>query len=327
MPETRTRLRDFLTVSRAEIQVASLPTPLIGAALAVRTLSGLLEIGVLLYILLFFVVLTFACNINCLADRNVDALFKRRLSDSVAAVGTRRLRLFLAAEALLAAGLTAALALVRRDPVILLGLAAVGLAVGYSSPPLRLKKRGWLSPWPVVIGLYALPPAGGWYIIRGRLDLPVLVFALGYAMLMEGITVVNTCEDYAEDASIGIKTLAHALGIRRTLALGAWLACAGGVAALAGISAVEFPMGRGAAGRFAGAAVMTPLGQLPYVRLIGVAALTVFFLWNVAAVFRSLRGLSRSADPEGEAKLRAKSMVGWFLKTRYPLLLLVLLLK
>jgi 4-hydroxybenzoate polyprenyltransferase len=304
------RLRDLLTVSRAEIQIASLPTPLIGAALAAGTSSDLLEIGVLLYVLLFFVILTFACNLNCLADRDVDALFKKRMSDAVAAIGTERMRRILAVEAVLAAGLTAALALIRRDPLILLGLAALVLAAGYSTPPLRLKKRGWLSPWPVALGLYALPPIGGWYIVRGNLGFPVLAFALGYALLMEGITIVNTCEDYAEDASLGIKTLAHALGIRRTLTVGAWLAGAGGIVALAGI-----------------AAVFAPPGQRPPVRLAVAAALMVYYFGNVVSVFRTLRGLSRSADIEGETKLRAKSMAGWFLKTRYPLLLLVLILK
>jgi 4-hydroxybenzoate polyprenyltransferase len=303
-------VRDFLAISRANIQIASLPTALVGAAMAAGKLSDLWDIGVLLYVLLFFLVLTFACNLNCLSDAEVDAKFKKTMSDAVRAIGPARIKTILGVEALLAVALIAALAILKKSAVYLLGAGALGLAYIYSSPPLRLKKRGWLSPLPVMLGLYALPPAGGWYLIRGRLSALILVFAVGYAMLMEGITIVNTCEDYPEDESAGIRTLAHALGLRRTLILGAWLAGVGGITALAAL--------------FFTAAAATLPGPI---RLAGAGALAAYYLWTVVSVVRVLRGIALADDPAAVCKIRARLMPAWFLKTRYPLLLIALVIK
>jgi 4-hydroxybenzoate polyprenyltransferase len=191
----RNSIKDFLVISRANIQIASLPTAAVGVILAVRDVSDLWDISVFLYILLFFLVLTFACNLNCLTDVDVDAKFKKRMSEAVRSLGGGRMRGILLCEALLAAGLIIGLAVLKKNIIYLLGAGALGIAYVYSAPPLRIKKRGWLSPLPVMFGLYALPPVGGWYLVRGRLSGFILVFALGYAMLMEGITIINTCED------------------------------------------------------------------------------------------------------------------------------------
>jgi len=306
----RKAARDFLVISRANIQVASLPTALIGCALAAGRLSELWDAGVLLYVLLFFAVLTFACNLNCLADADVDALFKKGMSDAVRSIGPARIRAILAVEAVLAVGIAAGLAYLKKDVVFILGAGALGLAFIYSAPPLRIKKRGWLSPLPVVFGLYAVPPAGGWYLVKGSLSWPILIFAAGYAVLMEGITIVNTCEDYPEDESAGIRTLAHALGIRRTLVLGAWLAGGGGVTALAAILCMT-----------AGAWPPGPMA------LAGIGVLAAIYAWTVASVVRVLRRTARADDPASESKLRARLMPAWFLRTRYPLLFIALLLK
>jgi len=307
-------LRDFLVISRAGIQIASLPTALIGCALAARDRAELWDAGVLVYVLLFFVVLTFACNINCLADRDVDALHKKRMSEAVRSMGEKRVQAILAVEAVLALALAALLAILKKDAIFCAGAVTLGIAFVYSAPPLRLKQRGWLSPLPVVFGLYALPPLGGWYLLRGSLNGAIIVFALVYAMLMEGLTIVNTCEDHPEDEAAGVRTLAHALGIRRTLALGAWLAGFGGIGAIGLIVAM--------AGDARGRPDLS--GAIP---LIIAGALATYYGRSVISAVRVLGGLSRTEDPAAECKLRATLMPAWFLKTRYPLLFIVLLLK
>jgi 4-hydroxybenzoate polyprenyltransferase len=305
----RESIKDFLVISRANIQIASLPTAAVGVILAAGGASELWNISVFLYILLFFLVLTFACNLNCLADADVDSKFKKRMSEAVRSLGGTRMRAILVCEALLAAGSIVGLALLKKNIIYLLGVSALGIAYVYSAPPLRIKRRGWLSPLPVMFGLYALPPLGGWYLVRGRLSGFILVFALGYAMLMEGITIINTCEDYPEDESSGIRTLAHALGIRRTLVLGAWLAGIGGIMDLALLLGTK--------------AVGAALGPMT-LAVIGV--LGSLYAWTVASIVRVLWRVSRSDDPAGQSKTQAKLMPGWFLKTRYSLFFMALLL-
>lgn len=310
-------LRDFLIISRANIQIASLPTALIGPVLAAGELPELWDVGLLLFVALFFVVLTFACNLNCLADAEVDELHKRAMSGAVRSMGRARLRRILAAEALMAFTIAAALGVVKKEGALVMAagaLAGLGLALIYSAPPFRVKGRGWLSPLPVMLGLYALPPLGGWYLVGGRLGGAIIVFALGYALLMEGLTIVNTCEDHPEDRSAGIRTLAHAFGIRRTLVLGAGLTGAGGMITLVAVLLIA----DGAGGR----------KDWPGPAILGlVAALSVFYAVSVVSAVRVLRGLSRAEDPAAECKLHAQLMPVWFLKTRYPLLFIALLLK
>jgi len=309
-------LRDFLVISRAGIQVASLPTALIGCVLAARTLAELWDMSVLVYVLLFFVVLTFACNLNCLADADVDALHKKRMSEAVRSLGETGIKAILAAEAVLAFALAALLAALERDVVFMTGALALGIAYAYSAPPLRIKKRGWLSPLPVMFGLYALPPIGGWYLFRESFDGAIVAFALGYAMLMEGLTIVNTCEDLPEDEAAGVRTLAHALGIRRTLVLGAWLAGAGGIGAAGAVAAVAVMRG----------SIRGGPGSPGAVSLIVAGALAAYYGVQVAAAVRILRGLARDEDPAAECKRLAALMPAWFLKTRYPLLFIAVLL-
>ena len=303
---------NFLVISRANIQVASLPTALIGCVLAAEKLSDIWDVGVLLYVLLFFVVLTFACNLNCLADVDLDATHKVKMSEAVRSMGEGRVKTILAVEAFAAVALAAGLAVLKKDVVFILGAATLGLAFIYSAPPLRIKGRGWLSPLPVAFGLYALPPLGGWYLVRGRLAGAIVVFALGYALLMEGLTIVNTCEDQPEDEAAGVRTLAHVLGIRRALVLGAWLTGIGGATALAVLLS---------------ATALARKGALGLATIAGIAVLTVFFVWTAASAVRALANLAKAEDPAAACKVRAKLMPAWFLKTRYPLLFIALLLK
>jgi 4-hydroxybenzoate polyprenyltransferase len=308
-PAMRESIKNFLIISRANIQIASLPTAAVGIILAARNLSELWDVGVFLYILLFFLVLTFACNLNCMADVEVDAKFKKRLSEAVRSLGGGRMRSMLSGEALIAAGLVVGLAVLEKNIVFLLGIGGLGIAYIYSAPPLRIKKRGWLSPLPVMFGLYALPPLGGWYLVRGHLSGFIWAFSLGYAMLMEGITIINTCEDYPEDESSGIRTLAHVLGIRRTLVLGAWLAGIGGIMDLAML------LGTKVAG--------TPLGPMT---VAGIGVLGSLYTWTVASIVRVLRRVAHAEDPIGQSKSCAELMPLWFIKTRYALFFMALLL-
>lgn len=303
---------NFLAISRANIQVASLPTALIGCVLAADELSDIWDISVVLYVALFFVVLTFACNLNCLADADLDAAHKTRLSEAVRSMGKGRIKTILAIEAFAAVTLAAGLAVLKKDAVLILGAATLGLAFVYSAPPLRIKGRGWLSPLPVAFGLYALPPLGGWYLVRGRLNGAILIFAVGYAMLMEGLTIVNTCEDYVEDETAGVRTLAHMLGIRKALVLGAWLTGTGGVTTLAVLLSGMAPPAKGGPG---------------LAELVGITVLVLFFARTVASSVRILSNLAKADDPAAACKARARLMPVWFLETRYPLLFIALLLK
>ena len=289
---------DFSAISRFNIQKGSLPTAILGVVLAVPTASALLSLAVAAYVLLFYTILTFACNLNAYCDVEVDRRYKTYMSDAVERLGRDTVRRIMAGEVALALVLTGFLAYIGH--IMTAGLAMVGLvlAAAYSQEPFRWKRRGLLGMVPVAIGLYLLPIPAGWLLIRPDLPATIIAVAVGYALVMEGITLVNTCEDYAEDAEEDIRTPAHVLGLYTTLLLAPLMVVAGAVLV---IGAVE------------------TLGTTTLAR----ALLGVFGLASLVTVAETWP-LHREDDLEAAAKGAAPNMPRWFIMTRFTLLAAVL---
>jgi 4-hydroxybenzoate polyprenyltransferase len=294
-----------LIISRANIQIASLPTAALGMILAARAWHDLCRLTVFLYVFIFFVILTFSCHLNCLSDLDVDKKYKTDLSGAVQAIGIPRLKIMLGLEAGVALAAIIVLWLLKGEAIYL--LAVFGLAIGYaySAPPLRIKKRGVLSPLPVMFGLYLLPILAGYYLMIERLSLFIFLFGIGYAMVMEGITVINTCEDYYEDETAGIRTLAHVAGIRNALFAGAALVFGGGAIGLGSFFIWKIVR-----------------RNLEPITTVTVLILSLLYLASFVHISRRLYLVSKSVDPAMTSKIYAKKMPLWFLMTRYLLLLM-----
>lgn len=135
-------VKDAIRIRRPEFMVAEIPILLIVALLVAR--PGALATGTFVEtIVLFFLLFHFGDMINCLADRDLDAVYKTRLSEAVKGLGVRNVKWQLALTVAAAVGLAAHLARVTGK-VDVLGLVIAGLALGsqYSVGPLRLKGRG-----------------------------------------------------------------------------------------------------------------------------------------------------------------------------------------
>lgn len=310
MGSTLSGIKDFLVISRAKIQIGTPPHPLLGLILGSTSLTALFSTPSLLYIILYFLLITFACNVNCLFDVNIDEKYKSYMSDSLKSLGKMKVKMIIFVESVLIISLI--MILMKMGYVLTSILALSGFLMGYvySANPVRIKKRGFLSPFPVLIGLYTLPVLGGWFIHNSSLSIYIVVFTIGYALLNEGITLVNTCEDYSEDKSEGIKTWAHIFELRNTMKI---------------------------------ALIFTLIGGLTAV--IGVILKPVFLSWStynmyssllfiVAGIFNSLiiikTGFSiyvaeKKEDIEKSCKDAAKNMPKWFVSTRYPLLIMALI--
>ena len=191
-------------------------------------------------------------------------------------------------------------------------LALSGLMAGYiySAEPVRIKKRGFWSPFPVLLGLYTLPVLGGWFVFRSSLSLFIIIFTLGYALLNEGITLVNTCEDYREDKEEGIKTWAHIFKMKNTMQLAYIFTFFGGLVAVLGV--LLKPM---------------MIGSTPY-NVYSSAIFIVLGVVNTLVILKTTGDIYKAFkkdDIESSCKKAAKNMPKWFISTRYPLLILVLM--
>jgi len=302
-------LKNFLIVSRANIQIASLPTASLGVALAAKNWSDIFNLPVLLYIILFFVILTYSCNINCLNDLEVDEKHKNYLSGAVKSIGIPKLKFLMAAELLIAGIIIISLCILKEGIIYLLAFLGILCGYVYSAPPLRIKKRGILSPLPVAFGLYLLPIIAGWFIVTNQLSAFIILFGIGYALTMQGIVFINTCEDYKEDKISRIRTFAHVLGIRKTLLLGSMFVLIGGITDLVLILIFKIS-----------------LYDMKAISLISSLTLIIFFFGSIINISRRLYNISISRNPAALSKREAFKMRKWFLTTRYPLLFICLLL-
>jgi 1,4-dihydroxy-2-naphthoate octaprenyltransferase len=196
----RIRRPEFLV---AEIPILGLPLLLTGRSLSWE------------YVVLFFLLFHFGDMINCLCDRDLDAVEKPQLSRAVYGLGVRNVCWQIA--------LTTAAALGLAIHLSQLPLVAIGLVLGaaYSVPPLRLKGRG---PWQIAC-LWTILFVGPMLLVGGP---SVLALSACYGALQMGVILVNTAEDYPEDRAAGIRTSIVALGLHRGIRLARTLFFAGG---------------------------------------------------------------------------------------------------
>jgi len=285
-------LKDYLVISRSNIQIAGLPNALLGGLFAG---GNVLSPIFLIYVLSYFLAVTFACNLNAYFDVKVDSRYKTFLSNAVKRIGKTKMRLLLVTELLVLVAATVffyASGFLISSALLFVG---VLFAVVYSTPPLRLKARSFWSAWPLILGLFSLPLLGGWFLFEQTLTPLFVLFVLGYALLNEGINLINTSEDYSEDMKEGIQTWAHLFGLKNVLLLSWSFALVGGSLVLFSSYALKQS-------------------------LLGVLVLAFFIL----KVVFELKLVSSAKDLESSAKEHAPKLSSWFIGTRYPLLLFLL---
>ncbi len=179
--------------------------------------------------LMFFLLFHFGDMINCLSDRERDAVYKTALSEAVLGLGVHRVRWQIGLTALAAVLLAVVLAQ-HTGHAEIVGLVLFGLLLGaqYSTGPLWLKSRGLLQ----IATLWALIFVGPMTLVAvslgGSLAAPFLALAAAYGAMQEGIVLVNTAEDLPEDAEHGVWTSARALGLRGSVAVATGLVGIGG---------------------------------------------------------------------------------------------------
>ena len=222
-------LRWMLAIRRVEYFVAEWPIVLMAALLAsgtARPSSAALGEATALFFLLF----NLGDMANCLADRDLDARYKKHLSEAVYGLGVRSVAAQVIATGAAGLAVAAHLAWTTGRPAIL-ALVVVGQVLGlaYSLPPVSLKARGLAGPaclWAILFvgpmlltGAVLSPAPSAWLVL----------VAAAYGALQVGVLLINTAEDYPEDRAAGVRTAIVALGLRRGLSVAAGLAAVGAV--------------------------------------------------------------------------------------------------
>jgi 4-hydroxybenzoate polyprenyltransferase len=224
----------MLRIRRIEFRVAEIPILAIPVFLLIKDATPLKTFAFWEGIFIFFLLFAFGDMVNCLADRDLDAVYKPHLSEAVYGLGVRFITFQVVGTAALALVLSAHLSwLTGRWPLFL--LVAIGLALGaaYSVPPVRLKGRGFAQ----LVCLWLIIFVGPMLFVALLVDAyppPILlVLAAAYGTLQMGVILINTAEDYPEDLAAGIRTTVVATGLQTGVALAFALAAVGSVGLLA----------------------------------------------------------------------------------------------
>ncbi len=216
------------------------------------------------------------CTLNDIADREFDGKVART---RLRPLPSGRVTVAQAILFMLAQGAVGAAVLLSLNWIsVALGLAVLGLIATY---PL-MKRITW---WPqFFLGLnFNWGALIGWTAVTGTLGWPPLLLYLGGILWTVGYDTIYAHQDKEDDARIGVKSSALALGERTRPFLFAFYGAAAVLWALAGVAA----------------------GSGPWFRL-GLAAATIQLFWQAVRV--------NTDDPvDCLAKFRSNRIVGWLL--------------
>ncbi|PIM69274.1 hypothetical protein CTU88_24920 [Streptomyces sp. JV178] len=292
-------VQDSLTIRRPEFMVAELPIVLIPAMLMTNSLSELASWRFAAAFVLVYLIFNFGDMINCLADRDLDAIYKTRLSNAVYRLGVENVRrqLWITCGAATVLCVVLAFGTGHWD---LLPLVAVEIlwAAQYSVPPLHFKRRGLWQVLTLVGIIFVLPMAIVARAFPGSPSWELLLLFVAYGAMQEGIILVNTAEDIPEDQEAGLRTSALVLGLSRSVAVGVAMVAVGGTVS---------------------AACLTAIGNPSWGLAVFVLSLA-WVLWEMVSTWRAVRGRPL---PEGMALLRprARRMPLWITATGWGSLL------
>jgi 4-hydroxybenzoate polyprenyltransferase len=224
----------MLRIRRVEFRIAEIPILIIPVLLLIHDTSVLKTFTFWEGIFIFFLLFAFGDMINCLADRDLDAVYKPHLSEAVYGLGVGFVKFQVAATAVLALALTAHLSW-QLHRWILFPLVAIGLALGagYSVKPIQFKGRGLAQLVCLWLIIFVGPMLLVGLLVSTVPSPALLAFASAFGAMQMGIILVNTAEDYPEDLEAQIKTTIVALGLKRGINLAFWLTVVGALSLVA----------------------------------------------------------------------------------------------
>ncbi|HEX8249323.1 MAG TPA: UbiA family prenyltransferase [Pyrinomonadaceae bacterium] len=220
----------LLRIRRVEFRIAEIPILLIPILLLLSDASILKTFAFWEGVFIFFLLFAFGDMINCLADRDLDAVYKPHLSEAVYGLGVPFVTFQVAATAVAAIALAIHLSF-TLDRWLILVLVVGGLILGaaYSVKPVQLKGRGLLQLLCLWLIIFVGPMLFVGLLVSAAFSAEIIVFAAAFGTLQMGIILVNTAEDYPEDLAAGIKTTIVALGLQKGITLAFGLVVAGAI--------------------------------------------------------------------------------------------------
>ena len=286
----------MLRIRRVEFRIAEIPILGIPVLLLCRDTAILRTLDFWEGVFIFFLLFAFGDMINCLADRDLDAIYKPHLSESVYGLGVPFVKLQIWLTALLVVVLSIHLSWrIDRWPIAALTVTGLLLGAAYSVEPVRLKGRGLLQLVCLWTIIFFGPMLFVIQLVQASLSAGVIIFAAVYGALQMGIILINTAEDYPEDMASGVTTSIVSMGLKKGILLAVWLTTGGAAGTL-----------------FVLLHFYSPLRDVQAwaVGLLPVAAGYIFVVMSVANLYRKIRN-AELADAIQAVKTAGRYVPVW----------------
>ncbi len=213
-------LRAMAKVCRFEYIHVELPALLLPVFICATGIGDILQWHVLFGILMFVFLYFSGFSINAYTDYEIDKKYdsqKPEIARAVDYLGKRNLKLFVGGKVVAALFMAIVVSILMQQLwAIVYWVAMAFTGLGYSSRPFAFKTRGVLSH-ALSLGMCAffIPISFLCYIIAGEMRIDFIVFTLGFAMAMWGMTLGNQSNDYIEDRAEGVLSPSVRMGIPR----------------------------------------------------------------------------------------------------------------
>jgi 4-hydroxybenzoate polyprenyltransferase len=236
---TTAAIRQYFDLVKFSHTLFSLPFALLGAALAAHDQNGWHGrardwVGILLCMA---TARSAAMAFNRLTDRHYDALNPRTTGRHLPAgqMSVRAVAIF--AMACAAAFIVSTLLFLPNRWPVYLSVPVLLWLLGYSySKRFTSLAHFWLG------ASLSLAPIAAWIALRGDVEWPPVLLALGVLLWVSGFDIIYACQDVDFDRSVELRSVPKALGVRHALWLAA-LCHALMIVPLVGLGLV-YPLGR-----------------------------------------------------------------------------------
>ena len=194
-------------IAISALLAASRPDDLLG--------DGAVRLGLLTGV--WYLAYWISSQVNCLADYELDKIYKSRLPRSIDILkGPRTIWSMITLETVVASAIVVYLAESEsRVGLVVLWVVGLFLIAAYSLEPLRFKRRGFLNLITLSLILYFLPALYIYYAMAPNIKILPLLALLGFSTQMIGLLLINQIEDYHEDKQMNVLTSTVRWGLKK----------------------------------------------------------------------------------------------------------------
>ncbi len=213
------KLKALFVVSRPEFLPANLASLVIAIAWALGSIWDFNWHSAALAVLSFGIITAvsaFGAQLNSLGDYELDLREPRKsyLTTAMDKVGKATVKKAVIAELLISMVLLVLLLLIEFNPVlVVLWVVGFALAYLYSMPPLRLKRKPWITVVVLMLVLCYLPILFVYYSMTSVSTPLFLLFLIGQGLTVYSIIIPTETRDYFGDKAMNVTTFTVKVGL------------------------------------------------------------------------------------------------------------------